>query len=218
MTLTVEQVQAGTGATLARAQAWQPHLNLACALFLIDSPQRLAAFLAQIGHESGRLVYVREIWGPTAAQKRYEGRRDLGNIQIGDGKRYMGRGLIQTTGRTNYCATRDGLRGFIQEVPDFEASPQLLEHPDMAALSAAWYWYSRGLNALADAGDFKSITLKINGGLNGLADRQALYDAGKRALVVMTPITASTTVPNPVPTVTSPAPAPVVSTPPAISS
>lgn len=201
MTLTVEQIQAGTGATLARAQVWQPHLHLACALFSIDSPQRLAAFLAQIGHESGRLLYVREIWGPTLAQKRYEGRRDLGNVQVGDGKRYMGRGLIQTTGRTNYCATRDGLRGFIQEVPDFEASPELLEHPDMAALSAAWYWHSRGLNALADTGDFRGITLKINGGLNGLADRQALYEAGKRALAAMAPLVTPAPVVAPVPTV-----------------
>lgn len=205
MTLTVEQIQAGTGATLARAQVWQPHLHLACALFSIDSPQRLAAFLAQIGHESGRLLYVREIWGPTLAQKRYEGRRDLGNVQAGDGKRYMGRGLIQTTGRTNYCATRDGLRGFIQEVPDFETSPELLEHPDMAALSAAWYWHSRDLNALADTGDFRGITLKINGGLNGLADRQALYEAGKRALATMVPLVT----PAPAPVVPAPTVAPV---------
>lgn len=188
MTLTVEQIQAATGATPERAQAWQPHLRLACALFMIDTPLREAAFLAQIGHESGRLMYVREIWGPTPAQERYEGRRDLGNVEPGDGKRYLGRGLIQTTGRANYRATRDGLRELIQEVPDFEASPEELEKPDMAALSAAWYWYSRELNALADAGDFRGITLKINGGLNGYADRLALYEAGKRAL--MAPVAA----------------------------
>ena len=189
MTLTTQQIQAGTGATAARAVLWQPHLHIACALFAIDSPLRLAAFLAQIGHESGRLVYVREIWGPTAAQRRYEGRADLGNTHPGDGKRYMGRGLIQTTGRANYCATRDGLRHLAQpsaemtHVPDFEDAPELLERPEWAALSAAWYWHSRNLNALAEAGDFEGITRKINGGLNGQADRLALYRAAMEAMV-----------------------------------
>lgn len=185
MSLTAQQIQAGTGATAARAAAWQPHLNLACVLFSIDSPKRLAAFLAQIGHESGHLVYVREIWGPTPAQARYEGRLDLGNVQVGDGKRFMGRGLIQTTGRANYRATRNGLMEFLPDVPDFEASPEELEKPDMAALSAAWYWNSRNLNALADVGDdasFVQITRRINGGTNGLAERQALYAAAKAVL------------------------------------
>lgn len=183
MSLTSQQIQAGTGATAARAAAWQPYLHPACAMFSIDTPKRLAAFLAQIGHESGRLVYVREIWGPTAAQSRYEGRLDLGNIYPGDGKRYMGRGLIQTTGRANYRSTRDGLRQLLMSVPDFEASPAELEHPEWAAMSAVWYWYSRNLNALADIGDFKTITLKINGGLNGYEDRQALYEAALWALL-----------------------------------
>ena len=185
MTLTVEQVRCATGATPARAAIWQPYLDVACALFSIDSPKRLAAFLAQIGHESGHLVYVREIWGPTAAQARYEGRLDLGNIQVGDGKRFMGRGLIQTTGRANYRATRNGLMEFLPEVPDFEAFPEELEKPDMAALSAAWYWNSHNLNALADVGDdasFVQITRRINGGTNGLAERQALYAAAKAVL------------------------------------
>lgn len=188
MTLTIKQTQAGTGCTTARAGAWQPYLNPACALFAINTPMRLAAFLAQIGHESGYLVYVREIWGPTAAQARYEGRKDLGNVQAGDGKRFMGRGLIQTTGRANYCATRDGLRQLAQpsasmtHVPDFEAAPELLERPVWAALSAAWYWHSRNLNALADAGEFRKICIAVNGGLNGFPDRLALYEAGKKAL------------------------------------
>ena len=188
MTLTTQQIQAGTGATAARAEFWQPHLHIACALFAINSPQRLAAFLAQIGHESGRLVHVREIWGPTAAQRRYEGRLDLGNTRLGDGRRYLGRGLIQTTGRANYRATRDGLRQLAQpsadmtHVPDFEDQPELLESPEWAALSAAWYWHSRNLNVLADAGDFEGITRKINGGLNGQADRLALYRIAMEAL------------------------------------
>lgn len=185
--ITVEQLAAATGATLARAALWLPHIHSACALYQIDTPKRLAAFLAQIGHESGRLVYVREIWGPTAAQSRYEGRADLGNAQSGDGKRYMGRGLIQTTGRANYRATRDGLRQLVQlaEVPDFEVVPEALELPQWAALSAAWYWHSRNLNDLADAGDFRAITLRINGGLNGYAERQNLHSAAVLALGVI---------------------------------
>ena len=187
MHLTEPILMAGTGCTAMRARSWLPHIQHACALFAIDTPQRLAAFLAQVGHESGRLVYAREIWGPTPAQVRYEGRADLGNVRPGDGRRYAGRGLIQTTGRTNYRATRDGLRKFVPDVPDFEADPVALEQPAWAALSAAWYWHSRGLNALADLGTddaFVSITRKINGGTNGLADRRQLWAKAKDALEV----------------------------------
>lgn len=182
MDLTADDVAACTGSTVQRAMAWMPALSEACGIFSIDTPERMAAFMAQIGHESGRLKYVREIWGPTPAQARYEGREDLGNTQPGDGKRYMGRGLIQTTGRANYQATRDGLREYLPEVPDFEAEPEALERPRWAAMSAAWYWHKRGLNALADAGDFIRITRRINGGVNGLEDRQALYAAARTAL------------------------------------
>lgn len=182
--LTTDTLIAGTGCTSDRAEVWLEHVQRACATFAIDTAERLAAFLAQIGHESGRLRYVREIWGPTPAQARYEGRADLGNTEPGDGKRFLGRGLIQTTGRANYRATRDGLAQFLPHVPDFEANPVMLERPDMAAMSAAWYWHSRGLNALADAGDFIAITRKINGGTNGLEDRQALYSDAREALRV----------------------------------
>lgn len=182
MQLTQDQLRAATGCTQGRAEAWLPHIAPACEVFGITTPERLAAFLAQVGHESGRLAYVREIWGPTPAQARYEGRADLGNTKPGDGKRYMGRGLIQTTGRANYRATRDGLAQYLPHVPDFEAVPALLERADMAAMSAAWFWHSRGLNALADAGDFLKITRRINGGTNGLADRQALYAAAQEVL------------------------------------
>lgn len=151
-------------------------------IFAIDSPQRIAAFLAQIAHESGRLVYVRELWGPTPAQLRYEGRADLGNTQTGDGFRYRGRGLIQTTGRANYAATRDGLVQFVPLVPDFEATPEMLEAPKWAALSAGWFWYAHGLNDLADGDQFMTITRRINGGTNGYADRVALWDGAKAVL------------------------------------
>ena len=153
MHITADTLRATMGCSTLRAANWAPYIQRACEIFAINTPARLAAFLAQIGHESGRLVYSREIWGPTHAQARYEGRADLGNTRSGDGKWYMGRGLIQTTGRANYCATRDGLRQHLPNVPDFEADPTALELPEWAALSAAWYWHSRGLNALADAGD-----------------------------------------------------------------
>lgn len=188
--LTAEQLCAAMGATPERAARWLAPIAHACAVFAINTPARQAAFLAQLGHESGRGRYTREIWGPTPAQQRYEGRKDLGNVQTGDGRRYLGRGLIQTTGRANYAATRDGLRRRMAGVPDFEASPESLELPQWAALSAAWYWDSRALNALADQetdAAFLSITKKINGGTNGLADRRALWDAARRSLSDIAP-------------------------------
>ena len=150
----------------------------------ITTPARIAAFIAQIGHESGRLRYVREIWGPTRAQRGYEGRADLGNTQPGDGFRYRGRGLIQITGRANYRALGQALGA------DFEAQPELLEQPDYAALSAAHYWLSRDLNELADAGDFEGISDLINigrrtrkaGDANGFADRLAIYQRARHIL------------------------------------
>ena len=180
--LTTQQLQAATGCTPERAARWLPHIERACQLYDIDSPKRLAAFLAQIGHESGRLRYVREIWGPTPAQARYEGRADLGNRQPGDGKRFLGRGLIQITGRANYRYATAGLRLVRRDAPDFERLPEQLEQPEWAALSAAWYWHSRNLSALADAGQFELITRRINGGLNGQEERVALYGAALDAL------------------------------------
>ena len=151
-------------------------LNTAMNHYQIVGLKRVATFIAQIGHESGQLKYVKEIWGPTKAQARYEGRADLGNTVVGDGSKYRGRGLIQITGRANYveCAEALGL--------DLINHPELLEKPQHACMSAAWFWASRGLNTLADAGSFSKITTRINGGQNGAADRQALYD---RALKVL---------------------------------
>lgn len=180
--LNAAQIARACSCSLQRATNWHPALTDAMAVFAIDSPERIAAFLAQIAHESGRLAYVREIWGPTPAQLRYEGRRDLGNVQAGDGYRYRGRGLIQVTGRANYVGARDGLGAFMHSVPDFEAKPEALEIPRWAAMSAGHYWHSRRLNALADAGDFVALTRRINGGTNGMDDRSTLW-AGARAAV-----------------------------------
>jgi putative chitinase len=183
--ITLDVVRAGTGCNAARAAIWLQPLRETCTLFQIDASQRIAMFLAQIGHESGGLRYVREIWGPTSAQARYEGRKDLGNTQAGDGKRYMGRGLIQMTGRSNYGQVRDGLRKLMANVPDFAADPAVLEQAPWAALSAGWFWDSRKLNVHADQNEFTAVTRKINGGLNGLDDRQRLLAGAEKALGVV---------------------------------
>ena len=158
------------------AVVFAPVLNTAMNRYQIVGTQRVAAFIAQIGHESGQLKYMREIWGPTVAQARYEGRAELGNTQPGDGSKFRGRGLIQITGRSNYktCGEALGLNLIDQ--------PELLEKPQYACMSAAWFWATRGLNTLADEGKFDTITRRINGGLNGQADRQMLYS---RALKVL---------------------------------
>lgn len=159
------------------AGVFVPVLNTAMNRHGIVSVARVAAFIAQVGHESGQLRWVREIWGPTAQQAGYEGRADLGNTVKGDGSKYRGRGLIQVTGRANYAACGDAL-GL-----DLIDKPELLELPQHAAMSAAWFWSTRGLNTLADQGEFVKITRRINGGTNGLADRQELYEKALKVLV-----------------------------------
>ncbi|MGY2094491.1 glycoside hydrolase family 19 protein [Pseudomonas simiae] len=159
-----------------QAGVFVPVLNTAMAKYGIVTRLRIAAFIAQVGHESGQLRYVREIWGPTAQQLTYEGRADLGNTIKGDGSKYRGRGLIQITGRANNDACGEAL-GL-----DLVKQPELLEQPQYAAMSAAWFWSTRGLNTLADQSDFLKITKRINGGLNGLEDRLQLWERAKRVL------------------------------------
>jgi len=160
----------------ARAVKWCDPVDLSCRHYGITRAEQVAAFLAQIGHESGRFRYVHELWGPMPWQLRYEGRVDLGNTEPGDGHRYMGRGLIQITGRSNYerCGNALGL--------PLAEQPELLEEPVNAAMSAAWYWNAHNLNDLADVRDIKGITKIINGGYNGLAERSAIY---YRALAIL---------------------------------
>lgn len=147
-------------------------LNDAMVEFEINTPLRQAAFLAQIGHESGQLRYVCEL----ASGKEYEGRSDLGNTQVGDGVRFKGRGLIQITGRSNYIACGKAL------ALDLMLHPELLEEPESACRSAGWFWKTRGLNELAEAGEFEKITRRINGGTNGMADRLALFQIAQKVL------------------------------------
>lgn len=163
----------------SRADMLAPHMREALAYADITTPDRLTHWLGQVGHESGRGRYLREIWGPTRQQLRYEPTttlsRALGNVQIGDGARYMGRGLIQVTGRANYRGLTKRVRAVIgNSAPNFEQAPRLLQEPDWAAMSAADYWRSKGLNQFADTGDILTLTKRINGGTNGLADRQGL--------------------------------------------
>lgn len=174
--MTPEELATASGATLERAKLWLPYIESAMDEFYIDFPVRKAAFLSQIGHESGGLRYTVEIWGPTPAQSRYEGRKDLGNTQPGDGFKYRGRGLIQTTGRNNYFRTGQAL-GI-----DLINQPELLSTAELAARSAGWYWRIHDLNKLADDGQIEKITRRINGGVNGLDDRLARYEAAMTVL------------------------------------
>lgn len=164
----------------SRAGVFLGPLNAAMAQWQINTPARIAAFLAQVGHESNQLRNTREIWGPTPAQERYDVRTDLGNTpqRDGDGKLYMGRGLIQITGAANYASCSLALFGDNRLL----THPELLEQPEWAAKSAAWFWSTHGLNRLADAGEFETITRRINGGLNGQDDRLALWDQAKKVL------------------------------------
>lgn len=164
----------------SKAALYLPHLNAAMTEYGIDSMLRTAAFVAQLAHESGEFRWMEEIWGPTEAQRRYEPVTDLskrlGNVQPGDGKRFKGRGPIQLTGRANYQRF-----GGLLSV-DLLAAPEQAAAPDVAFRVAALYWKNRGLNELADAQDFREITRRINGGFNGLADRQKYYERAKGLL------------------------------------
>lgn len=172
--MTPQKLSLATGARIDRAEKYLQVIEAAMKEFEIATTRRQSAFLAQIGHESGGLRWTTEIWGPTLAQSRYEGRKDLGNVVPGDGFRFRGRGLIQTTGRANFAATAAALG------VDLVNSPELLSTPELAARSAGWFWRSRGLNELADAGDIMRITRRINGGINGIDERLALYERAKK--------------------------------------
>jgi predicted chitinase len=164
----------------AKRQLYLPFINRVMEIYEIDTPLRASAFLAQIAHESAELKYMEEIWGPTAQQKKYEPPSEvatrLGNTQPGDGFRYRGRGPIQITGRANYEKYGDLLGVDLVGNPDLAATPQY------AFSTAGLFWKLNGLNELADVQDFTAITKRINGGLNGLAERQKYYEIAKNVL------------------------------------
>ena len=209
--ITPAQLQTIMGCIQPLAQQWSPHLNAVMERFDITTPNRVAAFLAQVGHESARLRYVREIWNPkkVPAQARYDTRADLGNTKDSaitiaarhlstPGPWWKGHGPMQITGYNNhlFCGQALGL--------DLLNKPELLEIPEHGAASAGWFWqfgaglnlgkkalaalaqYGLGrgvnLNDIADKGDFETLTLCINGGLNGWDDRLALFTRAQTTL------------------------------------
>jgi putative chitinase len=198
-----------TGSNRDNAEKFFPFIQGACKAYEITTPQRVAGFLSQIGHESGGLASLQEnlnykveailklfgrhriseddarkygrneATGQKANQKALAdilyggefGRKNLGNTASGDGSAFIGRGLKQLTGRSNYQRCGDAIG------TDLIANPGKLLEPVNAALSAGWFWSVNGLNALADKGDVAAMTKRINGGNIGLAQRQALYAA-----------------------------------------
>ena len=181
--------------TADMAEKWFIPLKFTCDKFEINTPERIAGFLAQIGHESGGFRFTSENLNYRAealtrswpsrfppgvaesyamqpekiANRAYCDRMGNGDEASGDGWKYRGRGLIQLTGKDNYAA-------FSLDA-DNEAlvNPDLVAEPELAALSAGWFWNKNGLNALADAKDIVGMTKRINGGTNGLDDRQMRY-------------------------------------------
>lgn len=152
----------------ARAQECVEFNNQAMREFQITNLNRAQHWLSQVGHESASLRYFEEI----ASGSAYEGRLDLGNTQPGDGRRFKGRGPIQLTGRHNYTRAGAALK------LDLVGNPQLAAQPRHAFRVSAWWWWNAGCNTIADGGPsaVQALTRRINGGLNGLADRQARYN------------------------------------------
>ena len=169
----------------ARRDEYLPFIQQAMEEFAITSYLREAAFLAQLAHESGELRYMEEI----ASGAAYEGRKDLGNTQPGDGKRFKGRGPIQLTGRANYKKYGDLLD------VDLINSPTVAATKEVGFRIAGQFWKLNGLNELADQQKFETITRRINGGLNGQSDRVMYYNRAKQVLNqddVVLPAAAST--------------------------
>lgn len=147
-------------------------LERACIRFGIDTALRVSHFLGQVAHESREGLYMEEI----ASGAAYEGRKDLGNTQPGDGRRFKGRGLIQLTGRHNYREYSRAVYGDDRAVH----SPEMVSSLPDAALAAGWFWDIKGLNVVADTDNVRSVTRIVNGGYNGLADREATTAKAKR--------------------------------------
>jgi len=167
-------------------------INKTCPSYEIDTPQEYAHFLAQACHETDHFKTLREY----ASGKEYEGRTDLGNTHEGDGVKYKGRGIFQTTGRSNYL--RLGIAKGDGDL--FINNPELLEQPEYAVWSACEYWKTRGLNDAANHVDsdvlkkkykgkilevppVEFISITINGGYNGMNERKEFYSIAKSVLV-----------------------------------
>lgn len=196
------QLAKAAGCSLAAAEKWLQPILSAMQRFNISTPARMAAFIAQISHESARLIAIEENLNYSAqgllstfgkrfttasakqyarkpeaiANHSYAGRNGNGDESSGDGWKYRGRGLIQITGKDNYraCGSALGI--------DLVGNPDLLLDPANGAAAAGWFWMTHGCNELADHDNFASITKVINGGLNGQKERLALFAQAESVL------------------------------------
>ncbi len=146
--------------------------DLAAPSYELTTTLRVCHFLAQAAHESMGFSRLKELGGPTWFA-RYEGRKDLGNVNPGDGVKYYGRGIFQLTGRANYADM--GPRVNV----DLIANPDAAMQPSLSLRIASIFWTRRKLNTFADADDIREITRRINGGANGLAERTHLYEKAR---------------------------------------
>lgn len=164
----------GNRVSMARYEELCPAFNAAMIQAGCTTERRATMWCAQLGHESGGLQWMEEI----ASGSAYEWRQDLGNTQFGDGVRFKGRGPIQITGRYNYGKVSEWAhgKGYVPTLTYFVDNPAELSNPTYGFLGAVWYWtVARNINALADDNDLRGATRAINGGLNGLADRDIYW-------------------------------------------
>jgi len=181
---------------------WYDALSKLLPDYEINTPNRIAAFIAQCAHESANFTALHEnlnyraetlskVWPsrfpagiaeqyahkPEAiANRAYSSRMGNGDEASGDGWRYCGRGLIQLTGKDNYTAFADSIGITPEEVSDY------VQTFEGAAQSACWFWESNNLNQYADSGDIETMTKRINGGTLGLEDRKKHYEHAKHIL------------------------------------
>ncbi|HZP12642.1 MAG TPA: hypothetical protein VFB36_09495 [Nevskiaceae bacterium] len=191
-TISSDQLASIAGRSTPLMPALAQWINQTCPTYEIDLPHEFAHFLAQACHETDRFRTLREY----ASGKAYEGRADLGNTQPGDGVRFKGRGIFQTTGRANYLqlGIKQGRRDL------FVNSPELLEQPQYAVWSACEYWKGRHLTDIAnhpdsdvlkkkyrgnviDVSPVEFISLSINGGYNGIDERKKFYATALSVLI-----------------------------------
>lgn len=169
----------GGSVSMTRYEALLPAVREALTLCGCGSLNRVAMWMAQIGHESAGLKYMEEI----ASGSAYEGRRDLGNIYPGDGVKFKGHGPIQITGRHNHQKVSEWAfgKGLVPTATYFVEHPDLLATDKYGFLGVVWYWTVArpNINSMADAGDLEGVTRAINGGLNGLADRRTRWDRAR---------------------------------------